>query len=126
MKRVLVGVFSETGNTMKIGEAIRDEATELGHSVDLESIDSIDPTTLGDYNVAFIGSTCHSSNLAQPVLDLLAALPENSELRVAGFVTHSTWGPSDNARRQSLYDRWAGLCQPTFEKACAGKGVDEE
>ena len=124
MKRILVGVFSETGNTMKIGEAIRDEAEELGFSIDLESVDSIDPSKLSGYNAVFIGSTCHSSNLAQPVVDLLAKLPENTGLRLAGFVTHSTWEPSDNARRQSLYERWAGLCQPTFEKACANKGID--
>ena len=124
MKRVLVGVFSETGNTMKIGEAIRDEAVELGLSVDLESVDSIDSAKLSDYDAAFIGSACHSSNLAQPVLDLLAKLPEKAGLRLAGFVTHSTWGPSDNAYRQSIHERWAGLCQPTFEKACANKGID--
>lgn len=124
MKRVLVGVFSETGNTKKIGEAIRDEAIELGHSADLESVAAIDAAKLGDYDAVFIGSTCHSSDLARPVLDLLATLPENSELRVAGFVTHSTWGPSDNTRRQALFERWAGRCQPTFEKACADKGIE--
>lgn len=124
MKRVLVGVFSETGNTMKIGEAIRDEAKELGLSVDLESVVTIDPAKLSGYDAAFIGSTCHSSNVAQPVLDLLAKLPENTGLRLAGFVTHSTWGPSDNARRQSVFERWAGFCQPTFEKICANKGID--
>ena len=124
MKRVLVGVFSETGNTMKIGEAIRDEAVELGLSVDLESVDSIDSAKLSDYDAAFIGSACHSSNVAQPVLDLLAKLPEKAGLRLAGFVTHSTWEPSDNAYRQSIHERWAGLCQPTFEKACANKGID--
>lgn len=124
MKRVLVGVFSETGNTMKIGEAIRDEAVEMGLSVDLKSVDSIDAGKLSDYEAAFIGSTCHSSNLAQPVMDLLAKLPKNTGLRLAGFVTHSTWGPSDNAHRQSMHERWAGLCRPTFEKACGDKGVD--
>ncbi|MFC2079718.1 flavodoxin family protein [Candidatus Bipolaricaulota bacterium] len=124
MKRVLIGVFSETGNTMKIGKAIRDEAAKLGFSVDLESVASIDATKLGDYGAAFIGSTCHSSDLAQPVLDLLAALPENSKLQVAGFVTHSTWGPSEDPRRQELFERWAGHCQPTFEKVCARRGID--
>jgi len=124
MKRVLVGVFSETGNTMKIGEAIRDEAVELGLSVDLESVDSIDPSKLNDYAAAFIGSTCHSSNLAQPVLDLLSKLPKNAGLRLAGFVTHSTWGPSDAAYRQSIHERWAGLCRPTFEESCANKGIE--
>jgi len=124
VKRILVGVFSETGNTMKIGEAIREEAKDLGHSVDLESVGSIDPAKLSDYDAAFIGSTCHSSNVAQPVLDLLAKLPRKAGLRLAGFVTHSTWGPSDNAHRQSIHERWAGLCQATFEKACADKGID--
>ncbi|MFC2106515.1 flavodoxin family protein [Candidatus Bipolaricaulota bacterium] len=124
MKRILVGVFSETGNTTKIGEAIRDEAKELGFSVDLKSVGSIDPAKLSGYDAAFIGSTCHSSNLAQPVVDLLARLPEKTGLRLAGFVTHSTWGPSDDARRQSVFERWAGLCQPTFERGCANKGID--
>jgi len=124
VKRVLVGVFSETGNTMKIGEAIRDEAVELGLSVGLESVDFIDSAKLSDYDAVFIGSACHSSNVAQPVLDLLAKLPEKAGLRLAGFVTHSTWEPSDNAYRQSIHERWAGLCQPTFEKACANKGID--
>ena len=124
MKRILVCLFSETGNTMKIGEAIRDEVSAAGHSVYLETVASFDPTTLGNFDVAFIGSTCHSSDLAQPILDLLAKLPENKDLRVAGFVTHSTWESSDDPRRQSLFERWAGQCQPTFEKICAEKGID--
>jgi flavodoxin len=123
MKRILVCVFSETGNTMKVGEAIRDEAAKLDCSVDLKALALFDPSSLGDYDVAFIGSTCHSSSLAQPVLDLLTKLPENKGLQVVGFVTHSTWGPSKDAHRQSLFARWAGNCQPAFETACAEKGV---
>lgn len=123
MKRILVCVFSETGNTMRIGEAIRDEAAELGYSVDLETISSFDPAALGTYDIAFVGSTCHSSSLAQPVLDLLAKLPKDAGLQIAGFVTHSTWGPSDDPRRQAIFERWAGNCQPAFAASCAEKNI---
>jgi flavodoxin len=119
MKQILVCVFSETGNTMKIAETIRDEAASLGHAVKLAALNAFDPADLGNYDIAFVGSTCHSSSLAQPVLDLLAKLPEHKRLQIAGFVTHSTWGPSDNAHRQSIFERWAGNCQPAFESACA-------
>jgi len=123
MKQVLVTVFSETGNTMKIAEAIRDEATKLGFSVDLQPVISLELASLGDYDVVFIGSTCHSSNLAQPVLDLLAKLPESPAFKLAGFVTHSVWGSHDSSHLP-LYNQWAGRCQPTLETACSDRGID--
>jgi len=121
--RVLVGYFSETGNTKRIAEAIGQEAEAAGHAVRVESTEGIDAAQLAQYDVVFLGSTCHSSDVAAPVQDILKGIPQGPGFELAGFVTHSVPMPDAGARQKEMYAQWAGKCLATFETACKEKGI---
>ena len=88
--KVLVAYYSETGNTEKIAKAIYEEASKK-HEAHLKRIQDITADTLNNYDLVFLGSACHSSDLAVPVKKLLKALPESPKFKLAGFFTHSTY-----------------------------------
>jgi len=120
---VLVGYFSESGNTKRIAEAIATEATSGGHTVDVKTIGELTPSALTTFDVAFLGTTCHSSDLAAPLRNLLDGLPTGVTCRIAGFVTHAVPMPEDGTWRAEMYEKWAGRCPQTFEALCAAKNV---
>lgn len=122
--RVLVGYFSETGNTRRIAQAIGVAAREGGHEVHVKSIEELTGSQLGEYDVVFLGSPCHSADVAIPVKKLLQNIPEGSKFKLAGFVTHSTVMPEGGEWYREMYERWAGLCRATFEKTCKDRGID--
>ena len=120
--KIMVATYSETGNTQSIAEAVRDELLSQGHEVDLKRINDLGAGWLNGYDMAFVGSACHSSDVARPVKTALAALEPSAGLRLAGFVTHSTFLPEGGERQRELYETWAGACPKTFERVCQEKG----
>jgi len=122
--RILVGYFSETGNTKRIAEAIGTTTEELGHETQVAAVSEITPEDLAACEVAFLGSTCHSADVAGPLKEALSELPEGGGLKLAGFVTHATTMPDGDDWRKGMYERWAGLCERTFTEATAAKGID--
>lgn len=122
--KVLVAYFSETGNTKKVAEAIGEEATAGGHDVDLKAVGEFAAGELEAYDIVFLGSTCHSSDLAAPVKELLNAIPEGSTFKLAGFVTHSTMTPEGGALQKEMYEKWAGRCPVTFEAVSKEKAIE--
>jgi len=122
--KILVGYFSETGNTKRIAEAIGEEATAGGHDVHIKTMGEISASQLDEYNVVFLGSTCHSADVAAPLRNVLDGIPEGSKFKLAGFVTHSTTMPEDGALQKEMYERWAGKCPVTFETLSKGKRID--
>ena len=122
--KVLVAYHSETGNTEKVARAIHEEAS-AGHEADLKKVGEVAVEDLNDYDLVFLGSTCHSADLASPVKELLNAIPESPGFSLAGFFTHSTpradheWIP----RAAELFERWAGKCSVSFESV-KKMGVD--
>ena len=120
--RILVTYFSETGNTKKVAESIGGAAKVEGNNVVVASIGGIDVSELSGFDVVFLGSTCHSSDIAAPVRDFLDRIPTGTTLKLAGFVTHSTMMPEGAAWKREMYERWAGKCLGTFEHLCASKG----
>jgi flavodoxin len=121
--RILVVYYTQTGNTKKIAEAIFSELESLGHEVALESARGLKPRDLVGYEVIFLGSPCHSSDLAKPVKRLLERMEASAGVKLAGFVTHSTYTPDGGERERKLHEQWAGKCAGTFERACAAKGL---
>ena len=121
--KILVGYFSETGNTKRIAEAIGEEARAGGHDVDIRTAGEIAASQLSDYDVVFLGSTCHSADVAAPIRSILQGVPEDSGLKLAGFVTHSTVMPEPGAWQSEMYEQWAGKCPITFETFCKDKGI---
>ena len=122
--KILVTYFSETGNTKKIAEAIGEEARAGGHEASVKVVGEVDEDQMRDCEVLFVGSTCHSSDLAAPVKQFLSRIPDAAKFKLAGFVTHSTVIPDGDARQKELYERWAGKCPITFETAAKEKGID--
>ena len=124
MLRVLVAHFSQTGNTEKVGRAIHDEIVSAGHDAELKPVAEVTPAGLSEYNLVFLGSACHSSTLAAPVLELLSTIPEGARLKMAGFATHSCSGPEGSERDRDLYERWASGCPRAFEAASEDTRVE--
>ncbi len=122
--KILVGYFSETGNTKKIAEAIGEEATAGGHDVHIKTTEDIAASQLDEYDVVLLGSTCHSADVAAPLRNVLDGIREGSNFKLAGFVTHSTTMPEDGALQKEMYEQWAGKCPATFETLSKEKGID--
>jgi flavodoxin len=121
--KVLVAYYSETGNTEKIAKAIYEEASRE-HEARLERVGDINAETLNDYHLVFLGSACHSSDLAAPVKKLLKQLPESPRFKLAGFFTHSVWTPEQGEHGQAVFDRWASKCIDSFESVSKEKQID--
>ena len=122
--KILVGYFSETGNTKKIAEAIGEAVVAGGHEALVAPVGEIKADDLGGYDVVFLGSTCHSADIAAPVRALLDGIPAGSQCKLAGFVTHSTMMPEAGEWQKKMYEQWAGKCPGTFSAACEEKGIE--
>jgi flavodoxin len=128
--KILVAHYSETGNTEKIADAIRDRLSAMGHEVDLRGIPDaqhpgdLEPDTLNTYEVVFLGSACHDADLARPVKQVLERLPVSPGLKLAGFVTHASYTPEGGERKREVHERWASRCALSFRKLCAQKRID--
>ena len=120
--KILVAYYSETGNTQKIAEAIH-EAASANASVELSKIQDVSADSLSNYDVLFLGSCCHDSDLARPFKRFLEDLPQNPGFKLAGFFTHATFTPDQTSRREELFKQWAGRCGPTFERVCHEKEI---
>ena len=121
--KVLVAYYSQTGNTKQIAEVIHSEVLSHGHEADLKPLAALTPESLHGYDLVFLGSACHSSDLAMPVKAMLEAITPSPHFRLAGFVTHSTYTPEGSGRRRELYEAWAGKCETSFERASQEKGI---
>jgi flavodoxin I len=121
--KVLVAYYSETGNTEKIAKAIYEEASRE-HEAHLKRVKDISAETLNNYDLVFLGSACHSADLAAPVKKLLKVLPESPKFKLAGFFTHSVWTPEQNDHGQAIFDKWASKCIDSFESISKEKQID--
>jgi len=117
--RVLVVYYSETSNTETVAEGIREEASRE-HETDLKSLDNVTVEDHHGYDFVFIGSACHDSDLARPMIRFLEAIPENPPFSMAGFYTHSAYTRDDQRfkRSEEVFDKWAARGLGTFEEVC--------
>jgi len=122
--RILIAYYSQTGNTKTIAQAIHSEVQSLDHEATLKELRSVKPKDLASYEVIFLGSPCHSSDLAKPVKKLLERMEPSPGAKLAGFVTHSTYTPDGGETQRKLYEQWAGKCAGSFEQACAANGLE--
>ena len=121
--KVLVAYYSETGNTEKVAKAIYEEASRE-HEAHLKRVKNISAETLNNYDLVFLGSACHSADLAAPVKKLLKELPESPKFKLAGFFTHSVWTAEQNDHGQAIFDKWASKCIDSFESISKEKQID--
>jgi flavodoxin I len=121
--KVLVAYYSETGNTEKVAKVIYEEASRE-HEAHLKKVQDISAGTLNNYDLVFLGSACHSTDLAAPVKKLLKELPQSPKFKLAGFFTHSVWTPEQNEHGQGHFDKWASKCIDSFESISKEKQID--
>lgn len=121
--KALIVYFSQTGNTKQIAESIHEEISKHAEA-DIASVRRVDPGTLNQYDLLFVGAPCHSSDLAPPVKGFLERLPMSLGFKLAGFFTHSTYMPDHGEQGRSIYDKWAGRCHLTFEEVSREKNVE--
>lgn len=122
--KVLIAYYSETGNTEKIARAIYEEASK-DQEAHLKKVEEVTADTLNDYDLVFMGSACHSRDLAPPVKKILYKLPKSPGFGLAGFFTHGTTSPEDSFEGASdLFYEWAGKCITTLEKVSEEKQID--
>ena len=72
--KILITYYSQTGNTEKIAQSIC-EGCE-GEEVEIKPIKEVDPTTLSDYGLVFLGSGIYASRVNKSLADLIDAATE--------------------------------------------------
>lgn len=112
--KVLVVYLSQTGNTKKIADAIEQEASEK-NDVEMKKLDEVDPTALAEFECVFVGSPIHAGTIAKEVAAFIGKIPESSNIKLAGFITHA----AQAYPKQSLEE----MSRP-FEEVCKGKGLE--
>ncbi len=120
---VLITYFSQTNNTGRIARAIFKEVFLLGHKADLQKITDLTVHSLNAYDVVFLGSTCHDTDLAMPVKRFLEQVGKSPPFVLAGFVTHAAQMPEEGDRERMLYEKWAGNCIRTFQRISKEKQI---
>ncbi|MGY5875403.1 MAG: flavodoxin family protein [Candidatus Thorarchaeota archaeon] len=112
--------FSQTGNTKQIAEAMC-ETLSVKIEADIETVRSVNMDGLDEFDLLFVGSPCHDSDLAPPMKGFLEKLPESPRFKLVGFFTHATYMPDQAG---DLYEQWAGRCHLTFENICRDKNIE--
>lgn len=72
--KILITYYSQTGNTEKVARSIC-EGCE-GEEVEIKPIKEVDPTTLNDYGLVFLGSGIYASRVNKSLPDLIDAATE--------------------------------------------------
>lgn len=121
--KILVAHYSQTGNTARVAQAICDAVSSREHEVHLKEIGEVTADGLNDYELVFLGSTCHDTDVARPVKGLLNEVGESPSFKLAGFVTHATRMPEEDESARELYETWAGNCIRTFHGVSEDKQI---
>lgn len=111
--KALITYFSQTGNTKKIADAISESISKNVETVS-QLLENADVQSIAEYDIVFIGSPCHAGDLSAPVKKFLGSIPDNSNCKVAGFVTHAGAVYSKADYEQSF---------ETFKTICSEKGI---
>ena len=88
--KILITYFSQTGNTEKVAQSIY-EGCE-GKEVEIKPIKEVDPSTLSDYELVFLGSGIYASRVNKSLADFIDAAKELPP-KFAFFNTHASKTP---------------------------------
>jgi flavodoxin len=120
--KILVTYYTESGNTEKVANAIYEEAGKT-HAADMSDIRKFKSDNL-EYDLIFIGSPCHSSDIAKPVRETMERLPGKPGYKIAGFITHAAPTAEEDGSSPEIFGRWAGKARGSFETLCLAKQID--
>ncbi len=84
--KILITFFSNTGNTEKVANSIKDGLTD--HDVDMIPVKEVDPKTLNSYDIVFLGSGVYASRIDKSVLTLVKKAVPDLPTKLAYFCTH--------------------------------------
>ncbi len=79
--------FSKTGNTEKIARSIKEGLSD--EDVELRSINEVEPSSLNNYDLVFLGSGIYASRVNKALVELVSAAPELPKNFVF-FSTHAS------------------------------------
>jgi flavodoxin len=88
--KILITYFSQTGNTEKIAQSICEGCKT--EEVDIKPIKEVDPSTLSDYELVFLGSGIYASRVNKSLADLISAATELPP-KFVFFNTHASKVP---------------------------------
>jgi flavodoxin len=88
--KILVTYFSQTGNTEKVAQSICKGCE--GEDVEIKPIKEVDPSTLNDYDLVFLGSGIYASRVNKSLVDLIEAASELPP-KFVFFNTHASKKP---------------------------------
>ncbi|MFX1457705.1 MAG: flavodoxin family protein [Promethearchaeota archaeon] len=71
--KILITYFSQTGNTEKVAQSIYEGCR--GEEAEIKPIKEVNPTTLSDYDIVFLGSGIYASRVNISLVDLIKAAP---------------------------------------------------
>jgi len=120
--KTLVLYYSQSGRTKTIAEAIYDVAKKECDA-ELKELKDFSADEFNNFDLVFVGSPCIGSDLAKPIKDLLDKIPENSQFKLAGFVTHSCYPPEKGGIYIEMFEKWVGKCNKTLGKVTSEKSV---
>jgi len=120
--KILVVYYSQTGNTEKVARVISEEVSK-NHEVHLKKTNEITADSLNNYDLVFLGSPCHDSDLATPAKRLLNAIPNSPKFKLAGFFTHATYTSGESQSQNVLFNRWASRCITSFHEVSKEKQI---
>jgi len=88
MLKILITFFSNTGNTEKVANSMKDGLTD--YDVDLIPADDVDPTTLSSYDIVFLGSGVYASRIDKSILNIIKKAVPDLPAKLAYFCTHAS------------------------------------
>lgn len=121
--KILITYYSETGNTEKVGQAIKDSLKT--HDVVLSPVKKVDPNSLGSYDLLFLGSGIYAFNISRKITSLMkkaSSLPE----KIALFYTHESLKPWPKAFNSIKSILEAQNCQILGIFDCCGENLVEK
>jgi len=88
MLRILITFFSNTGNTEKVANSMKDGLTDC--DVDLIPANDVDPTTLSSYDILFLGSGVYASRIDKSILNIIKMAVPELPAKFVYFCTHAS------------------------------------
>ena len=88
--KILITYYSQTGNTEKVAQSIC-EGCE-GEEVEIKPIKEVNPSTLCDYDLVFLGSGIYASRVNKSLADSIGAATELPP-KLVFFNTHASRKP---------------------------------
>ncbi len=84
--KILITFFSNTGNTEKVANSMKDGLTE--HDVDMILVKEVDPKTLKSYDIVFLGSGVYASRIDKSLLTMIKKAVPDLPAKLVYFCTH--------------------------------------